>query len=413
MLALVNSRVITMEMDEDRQNSWLVHDPGWIAVGHGKIMGIGAGSLPSVFKGDADIIDLKGKTITPGLIDAHTHVGILEEAHAKEGDDANETSEPVTPHLRALDAVNPRDMAFKAAIESGITCVCCLPGSTNIIGGLGVVLKTHGSCVDEMVVGEGGLKAAFGENPKRCYGEKKTSPITRMAVAGLLRESLVQADNWRRKNNSWNEEERERDLHKEILVRLLDGEITMRAHAHRADDILTAMRIANEFNLSLVLDHCTEGHYIAEGIASSGHPVVYGPMFLGRVKQELEGMSEATPLVLNQLGVKMALATDHPEISIKYLPLCASILHKWGLSWKDAFSCITINPADILGLGHRIGSLAPQKDADIVVWDGDPLDIHSGVEMVIIDGDVVFKRDGKNKKNNCLREADVGWKFQI
>ena len=385
MLTLYNATLFTMDPALSRGTGCCgVLEPGWIVIKDGRIFEIGFGKELPADRGEA--VDIGGKIITPGLIDAHTHLGLYEEGRAKEGDDTNEISAPVTPILRALDGISPRDPGLKDARENGVTVVCTLPGSTNVIGGIGVALKTVGSVVDEMVISfRSGLKVAFGENPKRTYGERKKSPSTRMAVAALLREALVKAQVSKSSDN-------ERDLVFEVFKEVLDGRMPLRVHAHRADDIMTAIRVAEEFSVPLVLEHCTEGHYVAREIAARGIPAIYGPMFIGRVKQELGERLDSTPAVLSEAGVKLALSTDHPEISIKYLPLCAAVAAREGLPKSAALQAITINAAEILGIADRVGSLSPGKDADLVVWSGDPIDVGSRVEMVMIDGNMVFDR---------------------
>ena len=383
-IGLTNAYLITMD---DRKDFFLT--PGWIVIDGNRIREV---SDCSQIPGDCSkVIDLKGRVVTPGLIDAHTHLGLYEEGNAKDGDDTNETSSPATPHLRAIDGISPRDIGFTAAREGGVTCVCCLPGSTNVIGGLGSVVKTVGSVIDRMVLKESCcLKVAFGENPKRTYGDKKESPVTRMAEAALLREKLVQALEWKKENAS----SPKRDLRQQVLIDVLEGKISMRVHAHRADDIMTAIRIADEFGIHIVLEHCMEGHFIADEIAKRSIPVVYGPMFLGRVKQELREMDESTPGVLSQVGVKVALTTDHPEISIRHLRLCAGVAAREGMPEKAALRAITIDAAEILGVSSRVGSLTPGKDADLVIWTSSPFEMMSRVEAVIIDGRLVYDRLG-------------------
>jgi imidazolonepropionase-like amidohydrolase len=380
-IGFYNARLITMEETEGE----IPLSTGWIVIAEGKIKDVGYGnSLPGYCD---QVVDLEGKVITPGLIDAHSHIGLYEEGNAKEGDDINETSNPATPHLRAIDGISPRDIGFKAARESGITCVCCLPGSANVIGGLGSVLKTTDNLVDKMVLSANCcLKVAFGENPKRVYGEKRENPVTRMAIAGLLREKLVQAGEWQRENK----DSPKRDLQQQVFVDVLEGRLPIRVHAHRADDVMTGIRIAREFGINMVLEHCMEGHFIAEEIAEANIPVVYGPMLLGRVKQELREMDEGTPAALMRAGVKVALTTDHPEISIRHLSLCAAVAAREGMGKMEALKAITINPAEILGVASRVGSLAPGKDADFVVWSGSPFELLSKVESVYIDGQSVY-----------------------
>jgi len=376
-----NARLITMHNGQED----LFLAPGWICVEAGRIKDIGFGEgVPQYCD---SFVDLEGKVITPGLIDAHTHLGLYEEGNAKEGDDINEISNPSTPHLRAIDGISPRDVGFKAARERGVTCVCCLPGSANVIGGLGAVLKTKDAVVDKMVISENCcLKVAFGENPKRVYGEKRENPVTRMAIAGLLREKFVQAMEWRREHDG----KMKRDLQHQVFVDVLEGRLPMRVHAHRSDDVMTAIRIAEEFGVKIVLEHCMEGHFIVEEIAQRGIPVVYGPMLLGRVKQELREMDERTPGVLSNAGVKVALTTDHPEVSIRHLSLCAAVAAREGMGEIEALKAVTINAAEILGVASRIGSLVPGKDADFVIWTGSPFELFSKVEAVFIDGQPVY-----------------------
>lgn len=382
ILGLTNARLITMEPSQVDS----FETPGWIVIEGGKIKELGTGIS---FPGYCDkVIDLGGRVVTPGLIDAHSHLGLYEEGNALEGDDINEISNPATPHLRVIDGISPRDIGFKAARESGVTCVCCLPGSANVIGGLGTVVKTtKEATVDKMVLSENCcLKVAFGENPKKTYGEKRERPVTRMAIAGLLREKFVQALEWQRENAA----SPKLDLQHQVFLKVLEGKLPLRVHAHRADDTMTAIRIADEFGVPIVLEHCMEGHFIAEEIARRGIPVVYGPMLMGRVKQELREMDERTPSVLSKAGVKVAITTDHPEISIRHLSLCAAVAVREGMDEIEAMKAVTINAAEILGVSLRVGSLAPGKDADLVIWTGSPFELRSKVEAVLINGCPVF-----------------------
>ncbi|SHN65733.1 amidohydrolase [Desulfitobacterium chlororespirans] len=342
----------------------------------------------------AEIIEAHGKLVLPGFIDAHCHVGLGEEIYQNEGDDLNEMTDPITPELRAIDGINPEDEGLRDARLGGVTAVFSTPGSGNVIGGTGVVLKTVGKVVDKMIVREpAGLKVAFGENPKMVYGgEQKKMPMTRMATAALLRQALVDAETYLEKLEQGIEDPEkvpERDLGMESLIRVIKREIPLRAHAHRADDIMTAIRIAKEFNVDLVIEHCTEGHKIAEEIAEYGYPAVVGPSLVNRAKVELKDKSFETPHVLTQAGVKVAIITDHPVTPIEQLPLCAALVARAGMDEEEALKAITINPAEIMGVDHRLGSLEVGKDADIVIWSEHPFVLKSRPETVIINGKVI------------------------
>ncbi|HHY28972.1 MAG TPA: amidohydrolase [Desulfitobacterium dehalogenans] len=342
----------------------------------------------------AEIIEAQDKLVLPGFIDAHCHVGLGEEIYQSEGDDLNEMTEPITPELRAIDGINPEDEGLRDARLGGVTAVFSTPGSGNVIGGTGVVLKTVGKVVDKMIVREpAGLKVAFGENPKMVYGgEQKKMPMTRMATAALLRQALVDAETYLEKLEQGIEDPEkvpERDLGMESLIRVIKREIPLRAHAHRADDIMTAIRIAKEFNVDLVIEHCTEGHKIAEEIAEYGYPAVVGPSLINRAKVELKDKSFETPNVLTQAGVKVAIITDHPVTPIEQLPLCAALVARAGMDEEEALKAITINPAEIMGVDHRLGSLEVGKDADIVIWSEHPFVLKSHPETVIINGKII------------------------
>ncbi|AZR71985.1 amidohydrolase [Anoxybacter fermentans] len=384
MKAIVNGKVYTM--------AGAVLDQGTILIKDGKITAVGENiDIPS----DAEIIDAKGKIVTPGFIDAHTHLGIGEEGIRWEGADYNEISNPVTPHLRAIDAINPEDEGFKDAVKGGITTVMTGPGSANVIGGENLVMKTYGRTVDEMVLrNPAGLKGAFGENPKRVYGTRMVpqSPVTRMATAALMRKALVDAQNYLNKLEQAEKEGKkpERDLEKENLVRLLKKEIPLRAHAHRADDILTILRIAKEFDIEVTLEHCTEGHKIADIIAEAGVPAIVGPSLTSRAKYELKDRTFETPGILAKAGVKVALMTDHPVIPVHYLPICAGLAVRHGMPEMEALKAITINAAEILGVADRVGSIEVGKDADIVIFDGHPLETMTKVVKVFINGEEVY-----------------------
>lgn len=379
MLAIVGGQVWTMAGE--------VYSRAVVLVEEGKIKEVG----PDVkVPPEAEVIDAAGKMVLPGFIDAHCHLGIMEEIYRIEGDDVNENTEPVTPHLRALDAINPDDVGFKDAVAGGVTTVVVTPGSANVIGGEMVAIKTWGKVVDDMVVRfPAGLKAALGENPKRNYAEVKKMPVTRMASAALLRETLVEAQNYlSRQEKARREDDREpeRNLKLEAVTRVLRREVPLRVHAHRADDIMTAIRIAREFNISLVLEHCTEGHRVAEYIAGAGVPAVVGPVITSRAKVELKERSLATAAALARAGVSFAIMTDHPVVPIQYLSLSAGLACRGGLPEEKALEAITIGAARVVGLDKLIGSLEPGKDADIVIIEGHPFDLRSKITNVLING---------------------------
>ncbi|OPZ74229.1 MAG: hypothetical protein BWY80_00673 [Firmicutes bacterium ADurb.Bin456] len=375
MLAFTGARILTMAGPPLEKGTVLVRKDKIVEVREGLVVPPGA-----------EVIDLTGKTILPGMIDAHSHLGIVEEIYREEGDDCNENTDPVTPHLRAIDAVNPADLGFRDALTGGVTTVVTGPGSANIIGGEMVALKTCGTVVDDMIVRfPAGLKAALGENPKRSYGrDRKAAPATRLAAAAILRESLARAQDYLKKESP------ERDLKMEALGRVLKQEVPLRVHAHRADDIMTAVRIAGEFGVDLVIEHCTEGHLVAGKLAEKGIPVVIGPLLSNRAKVELQGITLGTASVLAKAGVRFAIMTDHPVVPVQYLALSAALAVKGGLSGERALKAVTIDAAAILGLEKRLGSLEPGKDADLVIWSGDPLDIASRVEQVYIEGNKVL-----------------------
>lgn len=348
---------------------------------------------------EMQVVDASGKHVFPGFIDAHTHMGLWEDGMGVEGADGNEETDPVTPHLRAIDGINPMDRNFKEALEGGITTVATGPGSANVMGGQFVVVKACGDRIDDMIIKDpAGFKIAFGENPKSVYGKDDRAPQTRMAIAALIRETLKKAVNYHEDMLDYvSDEEADRpeyDIKLDALIPLLEKKAPLKAHAHRADDIFTAIRIAKEFDLPLTLDHCTEGHLIADHIAKEGYPALVGPSLCERSKIELKNLDFKTAAVLSNAGVQVALITDHPVVPIQYLPLCAALATKAGMDEQKALEAITINPARILGLGDRIGSLEEGKDADIVIWDGYPLDVKSVVSMTIVDGSIVYNSAG-------------------
>ncbi|MFL5732524.1 MAG: amidohydrolase [Chloroflexia bacterium] len=395
MILIKGARLLPMTRDANGADQ--IWERGAILVGDdGKIVGVGPEGELSAPEG-AEVVDAVGKVITPGFIDAHTHVGIGEMAVGREGSDTNESTDPVTPQVRAIDATYPGDTAFADALAAGITAVNVMPGSGNVIGGLAVLLKTYGTRIDDMVIRHPtGLKAAMGENPKRGFGDQKKMPSTRLGIAGLMRENLVKAHNYLQKRDAAELQADptkpfERDLKLEAIGMVLRKEIPMRWHAHRSDDILTAFRIRDEFGFDMVLDHATEAHLIADELVKRNIPAVVGPNLTARYKVELKGRTLATPGILVRAGVKVALTTDHWVVPVQYLPLALVMAVKEGLDRSQALKLVTSNPAEIMGVGDRIGSLKPGSDADLVIWSGDPLDIYNRPEKVYVNGKQVYE----------------------
>lgn len=383
-MLLINGKIYTM--------AGPVIENGYIRTEDEKIAELGEMSAYNVKQEDTneEIIDVKGAWVLPGLIEAHGHIGITEEKTGLIGDDCNEQTNPVTAALRAIDAVNPMDSAFHDAVQAGITSVMAGPGSANVVGGQFVFMKTQGRCIDEMIVKEpAALKVAFGENPKTAYGDQNKCPSTRMGVAYLLRKELFKAVQYKKKLES--SPDMDRDFDMEPWLKVLNREIPMKIHAHRADDILTAIRIAKEFQVDITIDHCTEGHFIAKEIADSGFPAIVGPDLTARSKIEVEYMSFKTAHILAEAGVKVAVTTDHPVSLIQYLPLCAGLAVKYGLSLEEGLKALTIHPAQICGVDKQVGSLEPGKDADIAVFSGNPMEVFTRTLYTIIDGKVVYK----------------------
>lgn len=339
------------------------------------------------------VIDVEEHYTLPGFIDCHTHMGIIEEATGKLGIDNNEISNPVTPHLRAIDGINPLDISFKDAVRAGVTCVMSGPGSNNAVGGLNTVLKTYGKIIDKMVVKNPyGLKIALGEDPMSCYGNNGKCPVTRMGVTSLIRELFMRAQDYMFQKEQ--DKLKERDIRLEAVVPLLKGELTLRAHAHRADDIVSVIRIAEEFNIKkLVVEHGTEAHLISDYLLEKNVPIAFGPILTPRIKMELRKRNYSSALHLVEAGVKIALITDHPYNSIDQLRSVALLAVSEGLKPLDALKSITINAAQILGCDDRIGKLEAGYDADIIILNGDPLDmINTKVVTTIINGEVIYER---------------------
>lgn len=365
---------------------------GDVSVVGGKIAALGAG-LPD----EAEVIDVSGLTVVPGMVDAHCHIGMWEDAMGNEGADGNECTNPITPELRAIDAVNPFDRCFEEAAAAGVTCAVTGPGSANVIGGQFVALKTHGDCVDKMIVkAPQAMKAAFGENPKGVYGSQKTAPSTRMAVAALLRKALSDALEYGKKLEAGEKDAEklpERDIGKEMLLEVAKGRLPMKFHAHRADDIQTAIRIAREFGISYSLDHCTEGYLIPEQLKSAMNDgclgIIVGPLLTDRSKIELKNLSMKAPAALHEAGIEFAMMTDHPVTPLMYLPVCAALAVRDGLPEDAALRSVTINAARVAGIADRVGSLEVGKDADIGVFSGSPIDVRSRCLLTLIDGEIV------------------------
>jgi len=357
-------------------------EKGYVCVQDGKIARVGdMANCPA-----GERIDAQGGILLPGLIDAHSHIGLFGEGLRFEGEDGNEDTDPITPHLRAIDAIYPQDIAFKEARDAGVTTVVTGPGSANPIGGTFAAIKTKGICVDEMAINPSAcMKFAFGENPKISYNSKERAPVTRMATAALIRETLFKAQEYA--DSRLDEEDCDFDMKLEALLPLLDGELSSQMHAHRADDIFTALRIAKEFDIDVSLVHATEGYLIADKLAAAGVPVICGPMLNSRSKPELARQSVKNAAILAKAGVKCALCTDHPEVPQNYLMLSAALAAREGISDVDALAMITINAAEIAGIETRVGSIEVGKDADFVLYDGHPFDIRSKVRGVWIDGE--------------------------
>lgn len=338
---------------------------------------------------DMKVIRADGKRVLPGFIDAHSHIGISEEKVGKEGDDCNEMTTPVTPALRAIDAINPMDSAFHNALAAGITGAMVGPGSSNPIGGQFAFIKTYGRRIDDMVVlAPAAIKIAFGENPKTNYGDNGNMPSTRMGTAAMIRKEFFLA---RQYFNNDEKQEEEHCFDMECYRELFEGKIPLKAHVHRTDDIFTAIRIAEEFGLGLTLDHCTEGYLVAEDIAATGYPAIVGPSLASRTKNEVSLADFKAAGILKKAGVTVAITTDHPVSRIQNLPLCAALAGREGLGEHNALRAITIDAAKICRVDDRLGSLKVGKDADLVIFDGNPLDLASKLCMTIIDGKIVWK----------------------
>jgi imidazolonepropionase-like amidohydrolase len=401
MIAITNGKVITITQG--------VLECGTVLVDDGRILAIGEDiEVPA----RADVYDATDKVVMPGLIDAHCHVGIFHDGIGWEHADGNEMTDPITPHLRALDAIYPDEKVFNELVAAGVTTVLTGPGSANLIGGQWVCLKTvpKANVADMVLLEPAGMKMALGENPKRVYGEQKKLPSTRMGNAALLRQSLVDAQNYLAKWGRYEDEQAkyqakleegetdadaptppDRDLKLEALGKVLRREMKARVHAHRADDMLTAIRIAEEFELDLTLEHATEGYKIADILAEKNIPVTAGPILFSRTKYELRDMTPENPGIMAKAGVKVAIQTDEMS-AVKYLIINAALAVREGMPEDEALRAITIHPAQVIGIADRIGSLEVGKDADIVVFSGHPFDYRTVVEQVFVDGVLAYQR---------------------
>ena len=362
---------------------------GYVAFKDEKITAVGPmEELTAVVE---DALDAQGGHILPGFIDAHCHLGLFGDSLGFEADDGNESTDPCTPQLRAIDGVNPLDRCFQEAREGGVTTVLTGPGSANPIAGQFVALKTDGRWVDQMVVkAPAAMKFALGENPKSVYNDRKETPVTRMATAAIIREELSKALEYQDKQDKADQDPEtdmpDYDAKLEALAPVLRGEVPAHFHAHRADDIATAVRLSKEFGLKYVIVHGTEGYKISDLLATEGAAVITGPCLTDRSKPELVGQTLENPALLAKAGVRVAICTDHPETPIQYLPLCAAMAVRGGMGEEEALAAITRNPAEIAGIGHRVGTLTPGKDADIVVTQGHPFDWNGKITAVFLEG---------------------------
>ena len=381
MLLIKNGYVKTMAGPDIENGCVLIGDDG-------KIVAVGENLTAE----GAQVIDAEGRLVTPGCVEAHCHIGLDNEGMGWEGHDCNEITEPLTPHLRAIDSINPQDEAFGLALQGGVTTACTGPGSANVVGGTFVAIKLVGKRIDDMIVKYPlAMKCAFGENPKRCYGQGgKKAPMTRMGTAAVLRETLFKAkrylaDKEAGKNPSF-------DMKMEAMIPVMKGEIPLKCHAHRSDDILTSIRIAKEFGLSMTMDHCTDGAVIADELAKEGFPAFVGPSLGSKSKIELMNKSFTTPAALHKAGVPISIITDSPVIPLQNLPMCAGLAINAGLDYEEGWRAITINPANQTGIGDRVGSLEPGKDGDVVIWTADPLTTIGGeAYTTIVDGKIVYQ----------------------
>ena len=383
MLLIRNARLYTME-------GLGLLEGGDVLIDSGKIVAVGV----NLSAGGAREIDARGAYVTPGFIDPHSHIGLWADGERDETGDGNEMTDPVTPQMRALDAVNPVDPCFAEACRAGVTTVATGPGSANVLGGQFLAMKTFGGSLKSMLVKEPlAMKAAFGENPKMVYGSGGKRPATRMATAAVLREAFYETRAYMEKRACADADKRpDFNLKNEALAMVLRRELPLKMHAHRADDILTAIRLAEEFNLRASVEHCTEGYLIADELRKANVGIILGPLLTDRGKPELKNLTMKAPAILHRAGVKFALMTDHGVIPEPYLPVEAGLCVREGLPEMEAMRAITIHAAEVLGLEERLGSLAPGKDADVVIFDGHPLETRTHASLVIVGGNIAYER---------------------
>ena len=404
MIAITNGKIFTITQG--------IIENGTILIEDGKIKSIGV-NIP--IPDGAEVYDASGKVVMPGLIDAHCHTGLFPDGVGWEYSDGNEMTDPVTPQMRALDALHPEDPAFTELYKAGVTTILTGPGSGNIIGGQWICIKTYPkSSVEEMILLEpAGMKMALGENPRRVYGGQHKMPSTRMGNAAILRNALVEAQNYQ---NKWDQYQKdleeyekksqagdttakspvqpERNLKHEALGKVLRREMKARIHAHRADDMLTAIRIAEEFNLDLILEHATEGHKITKILAEKKIPVTAGPFFISRMKYELKGKTHKNPGIMSKAGIKVAIQTDEMS-AVQYLSISAALAVREGMPEEEGLKAITIYPAEIIGVDQRIGSIEAGKDADLVIFSGHPFDYMTVAEKDFMDGELGYTRENE------------------
>lgn len=392
VVAIVGGRIVPIDAPPIESGTILLAD--------GKIQAVGGSDL--AVPDGARVVDATGKWVLPGFIDAHTHLGVDEEGEGWAGNDTNEMTNPVTAYVRAIDAINPVELGFSDALSGGVLATNVQPGSGNVIGGQTVAVKCWGRAVDEMVLrSPSGIKSALGENPKRVYGDKKQTPSTRLGIAAVIREAFTKAATYDAKVRAAEAGDGtapDRDLGLEALAKVLRGEIPWRQHCHRTDDVATAMRLAEEFGYRLVIDHGTEAFPIADVLAERGIPVAIGPLMTSRSKVELRSRSLANPAKLAAAGVEIAIITDHPVVPIHFLVHQATFAVKEGLDPEIALRALTLVPAKIMGVDDRLGSLTPGKDADLVIWSGDPLDVMSRAEHAYIDGREIYTWDAETRQ---------------